>query len=396
MSVNKSSKQHIWCVIPVFNHTDTVKQIALECKKYLDKVIVVDDGSTDADIKELFKDTDIKVLQHKENRGKGEAINTALDYLKEKDAKFMITIDADGQHDPKDLEKFIHLLQEKEETLIIGIRDFNTDFVPDKSKFGRKFANFWLNIEAGIYIDDCQSGFRAYPVKYLNQLNIKAKKYGFETEVLAKAAWAGLELVTVPVKTTYKPAKERISYYRPFIDTLRISWVHTKLVLRNLLPWPHKQLVPKEKTYFDPQIFTHPVTAFKKLLYENTSPLGLATAAGVGVLLGTLPLISLHTVAIIYVTTRLHLNKVTAVTIQNLCIPPFVPIACIQLGHYLLYGKFITEISFEVIIGQLGDRLWEWLIGSLILAPLLAGITGIIVFITAKQIQRKDLCLKTD
>ena len=106
----------------------------------------------------------------------------------------MITIDADGQHDPRDIEKFFPLMREGGSELIIGCRDFNTENVPASSRFGRSFANFWLKVETGQTVDDCQSGFRAYPVRYLNQLRFKGNRYDFEAEVLAKAAWAGLEL----------------------------------------------------------------------------------------------------------------------------------------------------------------------------------------------------------
>ena len=85
----------------------------------------------------------------------------------------MVTIDADGQHNPRDIEKFLPLIKEDDTDIIIGCRNFNTENVPIKSRFGRKFANFWLRVETGIYIDDCQSGFRAYPVRYLNQLKLK-------------------------------------------------------------------------------------------------------------------------------------------------------------------------------------------------------------------------------
>jgi predicted LPLAT superfamily acyltransferase/uncharacterized protein (DUF2062 family) len=128
----------------------------------------------------------------------------------------------------------------------------------------------------------------------------------------------------------------------------------------------------------------------RALLKEHATPAGLAASAFVGVLLGVLPLVSVHMLVILYVTARLHLNKIMALAIQNICVPPFVPIACIELGHYLLYGTWLTEVSWQAAFGDIPRRLWEWFIGSLILAPLLATLAGIIVFIVAGRMQKKE------
>ncbi|MCK4401663.1 DUF2062 domain-containing protein [bacterium] len=132
-----------------------------------------------------------------------------------------------------------------------------------------------------------------------------------------------------------------------------------------------------------------PIKLLKILLKENASPVGLGLSAGVGIFLGTLPLISTHTLAIIYVTIRLRLNKIMALAIQNLCIPPFVPVACIELGYYMRHGRWLTDVSMDVIFKQFHDRLWEWLLGSLIIAPILAVIVGMSVFFTAKALQNR-------
>ena len=92
---NSFSTDHIWCVIPVFNNKDTVKDVALSCRSYLQHILVVDDGSTDTNVSSLFADTDIIVLKHEKNLGKGKAILTALKYIKAQSGRFMITIDAD-------------------------------------------------------------------------------------------------------------------------------------------------------------------------------------------------------------------------------------------------------------------------------------------------------------
>jgi glycosyltransferase involved in cell wall biosynthesis len=386
---NKLPTKHIWCVIPVFNNRDTIKDIALGCREILEHIIVVDDGSSDCDLKELLSDTGIIVLKHEHNLGKGEAICTALHFIEKTDGRFMITIDGDGQHYPDDINKFIPLLQDEDASIIIGCRDFSGENIPGKSRFGREFSNLWLRLETGIAIGDSQSGFRAYPVKYLSKIKLSGRHYDFEVEVLIRAIWVGLTIRTVPIKVFYPKKELRVTSFRPFIDNLRISLMHTRLVGRRLLPIPYRKLVISVKKNNFPGAFKHPIKFLGRLLREEATPLGLALAAGVGILLGVLPLVSMHTLAIIYVATRLHLNKIMALSIQNLCMPPFVPLACIELGHFMLYGKWLTDLSWQAVFGSIPERLWEWFLGSLILAPLMAIITAIIVYLITLTLKKR-------
>jgi len=183
---------HIWCVIPVYNNAESVHQVVCEAKTFVPNVLVVDDGSTDADVSQLLADTGVYVVTHEKNMGKGAAILTALEHVSQRGGRYMITMDGDSQHYPSDLLKFISLLQNEDEVvMIIGCREFESEDIPGKSRFGRKFANFWLRVEAGVSIDDCQSGFRAYPVATIERLKFSGKHYDVDTEILSRAAWAG-------------------------------------------------------------------------------------------------------------------------------------------------------------------------------------------------------------
>lgn len=379
----------VWCVIPVYNNAATVRDVVMGCRAFLSQVLVIDDGSTDADLSLLLAGTGAAVVRHQKNQGKGRALLTALNYVSEKQGRFMITIDGDGQHHPADLQKFFPLLEEDENSLIIGCRDFSAPNIPGKSRFGRDFANFWLRIETGQCVGDCQSGFRAYPVKHFKQLRFTGSHYDFETEALTRAAWAGLSLKQVDIGVYYPEEGKRVSSFRPFKDNARISWMHTRLILRHLLPLPHHKLVSKPEMKFDLSFFKHPVPFLKKLMKENASPVGLGASAGVGIILATLPLMCFHTITILYVTARLHLNKIMAVSIQNLCMPPLVPLMCIELGHYLRYGQWITSVSKEAFLGQIPDLMWDWFIGSLIVAPVLAVIVGMAVYAITMRIRKK-------
>ncbi len=242
-------------------------------------------------------------------------------------------------------------------------------------------------METGIYIDDCQSGFRAYPVKYLNQLKCSGAHYDFEAEVLAKAVWAGLHLKSVDVGVSYPKPEHRVTSFKPFLDNLRISHIHAKLVGRRLLPWGHKRLVEQKKIDFG--VLRHPGKLLKSLLTENATPGGLAMAAAVGAFFAILPLLFIHTIIILYVSTRLNLNKVVSVNVQHFFMPPFTPAICIEVGYYIRNGYWLTALSFETVFSQFSDRLFEWFLGSLIIAPAGAFLMGSITFAIAAKIKKR-------
>ena len=183
----------------------------------------------------------------------------------------MITIDAVGQHYPRDLQKFISMLKKDEPCIIIGWRNFDTENVPISSRLGRSFANFWLLVETGQVVSDCQSGFRSYPVRCL-KINsaLKGLHDHFEAEVLARAVWAGIQLKTVDIEVIYPKADERISSFRPIRDNLRLSRIHAMLVNRRLLPIRHQQLFEATSNIYE-SLLRHPSRVLKKLLQESAS-----------------------------------------------------------------------------------------------------------------------------
>jgi len=371
----------VWCVIPVYNNAGTLREVAEQCRERMDRVLVVDDGSTDAAAATLLDGLDLAVIRHDTNRGKGAALLTAAHHVGDRGGTHMITIDADAQHSPDDLPAFLAAIEEDSDAVIVGSRDFSHPSVPGSSRFGRAFSNFWLRLETGISLPDTQSGFRVYPVRHLLRLGLRGQRYDFEVEALTRAAWAGLPLRSVPVRVWYPDRREdRVSSFRPFVDNHRIALTHTRLVLRRLLPWPHRKLVKRSERW---RLLLHPREFMAALMKEHATPSGLAAAAAVGVFLGVLPLISCHMLVVLFVATRLNLNKVMALGIQNLCMPPFVPLACIELGYYMRHGAWLTRATKQTIVYEAPERLLEWLLASLLLAPLLAAIAAIVVYLLA-------------
>lgn len=373
------------CVIPVYNHAARLVPLVREARTYLPDVLVVDDGSTDVDISALLADESVQVIRHEQNRGKGAALRTALDAAREQGFTHLITLDADGQHAPADIPLFIAAIRREPQALVIGVRDFSVPNVPRASKFGRRFSNFWIALESGVICADTQCGYRAYPVELISQLGLRNNRFDFEVEVLTRSFWANLPLAEVPVATWYEPPGKRISHFHKGWDNLLLTHTHAKLVLRRLCPWPAKRLLPRKKTGALRQML-HPKALVKRLLHENASPTELGVSAGVGTFLAILPIQGLHTLAIIYVTTKLNLNRLMALTIQTLFVPPFTPGLCMWLGHIMLHGTLLPRFprTSKEVVACLG----EWVVGSLVLAPVLSVVCGLLVYWLARRYQK--------
>ena len=382
-------KEDVLLVIPLFNHGETIGAVARSALATGFKVLVVDDGSTDNGI-QAISGLDISTITLADNCGKGGAIMTAAEEAARLDYKAIITIDADGQHDPADsLILFEQAQQSDWPTLIIGAREMSQDTVPRLSLFGRTFSNFWVHLECGQELADTQSGLRLYPVAELLQLGLSRLRYDFEIEVIVKSAWAGITIESVPISVHYPKAEERVSHFHKFKDNLRLTMLHTLLVGRRLLPIPHKQLInrPVKKDLI--ALGGNPWTVLKKICREYSSPFSLAVAVWLGIFMGALPLIACHTIAIIYVAHRFHLNKVAAVAASQFCMPPIVPILCIETGYFLRNGSLLLDLSWDRWGLEIHYRLWDWFIGSLLVGPLLGLIGGAIIYMATKTLHQR-------
>lgn len=226
-------------VIPVYNHRKTLRGVVVKALEAGAGVMVIDDGSTDGGL-ETISGLDLTVIRHPENKGKGEAILSAAKEAGRLGMTHMVTLDADGQHDPADFSRFIPVIQENPQVLVIGTRIFDQN-APLLSRFGRSFSNFWFRVQTGRSLQDTQSGFRAYPIDVLNWLKLHDRRFSFEVEVLVKAAWAGIEFKEVDISVHYPVSGERISHFHLFKDNLALTMLNTRLTLRALVPFPHKQ-----------------------------------------------------------------------------------------------------------------------------------------------------------
>ena len=381
----------IACVIPHYDHAATLPAVAAGARRHLETVLVEDDGSTEmsAELEAELAESGVRLIRHERNRGKGAVIRHAAEVLAAEGFEVMIVMDADGQHDPDDLPRFIEAAERHPDSVVVGCRDFeHAENVPGSSKFGRKFSNFWCRLETGVVCSDTQSGFRAYPVRAFRELEFRCSRYNFEIEVLVKLLWSGFHLKEIPIRVVYEKPGRRITHFRPWKDNFLLSLLHASLVTRRLLPVPYKKLVKEPKTNRW-KLLLHPVRFIRVLLRENADPAGLAASAAVGTFLAVLPLVGVHMAVILYCCIRLKLNKVMALTVQNLFMPPLSPFLCIELGYFLRHGRWWTEFTLQTCVAEIPHRLLEWLLGSLILAPAFAVLIWFIVYGIASAVRQR-------
>ena len=226
-------------IIPVYNHEQRVADVVRSALKLGFPVYVVDDGSTDGTYDKI-KSMAVEIIRHEKNRGKGAALKSGFAAAAEK-ADWAITIDADGQHDPDNALNLIraipdNALGKKPRPIVIGMRENMVgDDVPWTSRFGRKFSNFWVWSSGGPRVMDSQSGFRIYPLPQSARMKVRANRFQFEVEILAKAGWNRFPVIEAPVSVSYTPGTPRISHFRPFVDFWRNSGTFMRLIFQRIL-----------------------------------------------------------------------------------------------------------------------------------------------------------------
>ncbi|MFA7082967.1 MAG: glycosyltransferase family 2 protein [Arcobacteraceae bacterium] len=214
-------------VVPTYNNFKTIQNVVNDILSYDYKIIVVDDGSSTSLKTLLATNENLTVVKHESNLGKGIAITTGAKCAKQMGYTHIVTLDGDGQHLASEIHKLIAV--SKADEIIIGARNLNLTNVPNGSKFGRWFSNFWACWDTGFEITDSLSGFRIYPVSILD-LPIKTKRFDWEMEVIVRHAWNKGIIKEAIIECYYPKPEDRVSHFRKFKDTMAIVWVHVQML----------------------------------------------------------------------------------------------------------------------------------------------------------------------
>lgn len=183
-------------------------------------VFVVDDGSTDrtADVAERAGAT---VVRHGSNRGKGAALRTGLTEALARGFQTAVTVDADGQHPPREALRLDRWCAEPR-ALVLGIRDLARAGAPRPNQLSNRFSNLVLSSFTGCWLSDTQCGLRRYPIEATLALAGSEPGYGYEAEILIRAIINDMPVVEVPIDVVYPPDAERISHFDSVRDPTRI------------------------------------------------------------------------------------------------------------------------------------------------------------------------------
>jgi len=191
--------------IPAYNEEKTIAKVILLAQKYVDKIIVCDDGSSDL-TGEIARGLGAAVIQHDRNLGYGAAMKSLFEEARAMEADVMVTLDADGQHNPEDIPKLLKSIQNDEADIVIGSRFLGgaDKGIPRYRRVGIKLITKMSNGAIKSKISDAQSGFRAYSKRAIQSLRLQEDGMGVSAEILMKAGRQNLKVREVPIGANYK------------------------------------------------------------------------------------------------------------------------------------------------------------------------------------------------
>jgi glycosyltransferase involved in cell wall biosynthesis len=211
-------KTKIAAVIPAYNEEKHIGEVVRRTRQNLADVLVVDDGSADKTA-ERAREAGAQVIVHEQNKGKGETIKTGLRYWMDRQFDLVIILDADGQHRPEEIDRFIAAaLSADQPKLVLGNRMKDISSMP----LVRRFVNRWMSQQisavCGQEIPDTQCGYRLLHRQLIPEMLGGAARFDYETEMLIIASQKGFRIASVPISTVYS---DEVSSIHPVRDTIR-------------------------------------------------------------------------------------------------------------------------------------------------------------------------------
>jgi glycosyltransferase involved in cell wall biosynthesis len=223
-------------IIPCYNVGALCVPVMERTRQFVDKLIAVDDGSTD-DTPQHLSATGATVLTHEHNAGKGVALITAFRHFLEspecRDYGSVLTIDGDGQHDPSEIGLLLDAHAADPDSVVVGTREVDRPDIKFRRRWGNILSRYFISKACGQYIPDTQSGFRVFSREVLREVmpHLRPGRYETETAFLILVARAGRRIVPVAISTIYTDEAERVSSFDPYLDTYLVFKVVAKSIL---------------------------------------------------------------------------------------------------------------------------------------------------------------------
>jgi glycosyltransferase involved in cell wall biosynthesis len=219
----------ICILIPAYNAQQTLGLVLKEVGLLGIDTIIVDDGSTD-ETRKVASECRVLVLEHPHNLGKGAALRTGFQYILQKEYGIVITLDADGQHNPSEIPFLLKVFQGIKPDILIGSRGHEFGQMPFLRRFWNRLGAKAVARLCHADITDSQSGFRLIRTEILRKIDLTTSRFETELELLIKACKIGFSVLSLPIKSQ-KIDGTGSSHFRPVADT----WAVCKLFLQSLL-----------------------------------------------------------------------------------------------------------------------------------------------------------------
>lgn len=341
-------------VIPCFNNGRTISEAVKDIVLLTDyPVLIVDDGSETPvtnvlyswEVRKALESGRVRVLRFEKNRGKGVALQHAIAELVSKGYTHMLTMDANGLHLAREIQKLVEIGKENPWDLILGDRKLK----PENKKNMGRLSKFWVTYETGLNIRDPQFGFRLYPLFALQTMRFFASRYDFDLEVLIRLLWRGVHVREVEVDVAPNPEE---THFRKFWDNVRLSTLNTILVVLSLFR-------------------------------TRRSPGQLAGALAAGVLIGCTPFYGFHWAIVIGVAFLFRLNVIITYLGTHVSTPVIMPLV---LWAEVWIGRNWLHVAPEN--GPKGDFL-QLLGGSFVLGIALSLVTAVVSYFVARAYQNR-------
>jgi len=195
-------KEHIVAVIPAYHEASRVSMVVKDALRHAQDVIVVDDGSEDGTAKAAAAAGAI-VVRHLENSGPGAATMTGIEAARRLGATVVVTLDADGQHDPADIPKLLAPVLEDRADIVFGNRFGQRNKIPFLRRLFNGIGNILTFVVAGRWVEDSQCGFKVFGHRALQELDLRMNGFEFCTEIVREAVMRKWRIVEIPTKVTY-------------------------------------------------------------------------------------------------------------------------------------------------------------------------------------------------
>ena len=193
----------LYAVLPAYNEELVIGSVVLRTRQYVDRVIVVDDGSTDRTA-EVAKLAGADVIRLDHNTGKAYALLLGLSHARKTGCRVAVMLDADGQHDPNEIQRVAGLVSIGKADLVIGSRFLvKNGGIPAYRQLGQKTLDLFTNIGSKSQVTDSQSGFRALSCQALDNLDFRSDGYNIESDMIDHFSAMGLPIMEVPISVNY-------------------------------------------------------------------------------------------------------------------------------------------------------------------------------------------------